>query len=178
VFVPNIGYPSDREIGIRVTTKEKELIAICPSRRAWGDSPPWPFDEDKYHMHSVALMQYSRLILLSYLRKHAEKVVEAAKTDLPISDQLKAQYPTWGDQFVAIFVAAAIAIYLDGIDPKESKAYIQSQVKNNQLTILPGTVNVLQRYLKERDNGKFESFVDFLPVFPKQLKVASKIMSI
>ncbi|MEL6268225.1 MAG: hypothetical protein AAFV33_22480 [Chloroflexota bacterium] len=176
VFVPNICYPADNEIGIRVGAKE--LVAVCPPRLAWGDSPPWPYDEDKPYIHRVALTQYTRLILLSYLRANSEIVVEAAKNELPVSDQFRALYPTWGEQFVTIFVTATMAIYLETIDPKEKRAFVKEQTKIHNMKILPGAVSVLQRYLQERESGKFDTLADFLPVFPKQLKVAKRIISI
>ncbi len=176
VFVPNICYPADRDIGVRVSNKE--LIAICPPRLAWGDSPPWPYDEDKPYIHRVALTQYTRLLLLSYLRTHADVAVEAAKNELPVSDQFKSLYPTWGEQFVTIFVTAAIAVYLESMDKKEERAFVKEQTKIHNMKILPGAISVLQRYLQERESGKFDTLADFLPVFPKQLKVAKRIISI
>jgi len=175
-FMPNISYPTTTEIGLRVG--KNQLIVICPPRLAWGDSPPWPFDEDKHYLHRVTLGQYLRLILVPYLRTHAAVAGEAAKNDLPVGDKFRAQYPTWGAQFVNIFMMAAIAIYLERIDEREARAYIQNKVKIDGVKILPGAVSVLQRYLQERESGKFNELVDFLPVFPKQLKVAKRIMSI
>lgn len=176
VFIPNICYPSDRDMAMRIGNKE--LVAICPPRLAWGDSPPWPFDEDKPYIHRAALAQYARLILIPYLRNHAEVVSEAAKSELPVSDQFRALYPTWGEQFITIFITAATAIYLEQLDPREARGYIHEQVKIHNMKILPGAVNVLNRYLQEREAGKFSTLGDFIPVFPKQLKVAKRILSI
>lgn len=176
VFVPNICYPANQEIGVRVGSKE--LIAICPPRLAWGDSPPWPYDEDKPYIHRVALSEYTRMILLGFLRANADVVVEAAKNELAVSDMFKALYPTWGEQFVTIFVSASIAVYLEQLDRLEARAYVKEQTKIHNMKILPGAVNVLQRYLRERENGRFDTIADFLPVFPKQLKVAKRIISI
>lgn len=175
VFVPNICYPTNRSLALRVG--EQQLVAICPPRLAWGDSPPWPFDEDKPYIHHVALAQYTRLLLLSYLRAHSDIAVEVAKHELPVGDQFKSLYPTWGEQFVTIFVHATTAIYLGGMNRAEKRAYVKEQTKVHKMHILPGAVNVLERYLQERENGKFETLADFLPVFPKQLKVAKRIIS-
>lgn len=172
VFIPNISLPADREIGIRVGNKE--LVAICPPRLAWGDSPPWPFDEDKPYLHRVTLTQYTRMILLSYLRTNQAAAVEAAKSELPVSDQFKALYPTWGEQFVTIFVTAAMAIYLEQLDPREAKAFVKEQTKINNIKILPAAIDVLNRYLRESESGKYESLADFLPVFPKLLRIAGR----
>lgn len=177
IFMPNICYPADREVGIRVTD---QLIAITEPPQAWGDSPPWPYDEAAMLTHSLraALTQYARLLLLAYLRANAEKMAEVSSKELPISDQFKAMYPTWEEQFITLFVAAAVAMYLeDHVDPREAKAYILLEKKARGMQILPGTVSVLRRYLQEYGN-KYHSLLDFLPVFPVQLRVAKKIMTL
>lgn len=176
IFIPNISYPSDQEIGLRLG---RELVCIAPPRLAWGDSPPWPFDEDPAHVYRAALSQYGRLLLLAYLRAHADKLAEAAKTPLPVGDQFSALYPSWEEQFALLFVSAAVAIYLeDHISPAEAKAYVLLARKAQGMTILPGTISVLRRYLNEREAGRYNSLLDFLPVFPKQLRVAKRIVTL
>src|SRR5262245_16636281 len=71
VFVPNISFPTDQEVGVRYGN---ELLCIAPPRLAWGDSPPWPFDEDPAHVYRAALSQYGRMLMLSYLRSHNDKL--------------------------------------------------------------------------------------------------------
>lgn len=176
VFQPNISYPSHLDLGMRVG--KNELIAVCPPRLAWGDSNPWPYEEDIHYLHGASLAQYIRLILVPYLRENAESVGEAAQNELPVSDKFRAEFPTWGDQFVNIFLMGTVAIYLEEQDEREGAAYLQQKVKRDGVTILPGAVSVLKRYLQEKDSGKFNELADFMPVFPKQLKVAKRIMSL
>jgi hypothetical protein len=176
VFIPNISYPTDGEVSIRA---DSELICISPPRLAWGDSPPWPFDEDPGYIYRSALSQYGRLLMHSYLRANAEKVAPITATPLPVSDQFKARYPTWQEQFTTLFVAAISAIYLeDQVNKKEADSYVLLARKMRGMTALPGMVSVLRRYLAERENGRYQEVIDFLPVFPKQLKVAAKIASL
>ena len=68
VFIPNICYPTDHELGLRIGS---DLVCIAPPRLAWGDSPPWPYDEDPAHIYRAALGQYGRLLMVAYLREHA-----------------------------------------------------------------------------------------------------------
>ncbi|MBZ0297197.1 MAG: DUF4932 domain-containing protein [Anaerolineae bacterium] len=176
VFIPSISYPSDQEIGLRIG---KDLICIAPPRLAWGDSPPWPFDEDPAHVYRAALSQYGRMLLLSYMRSNARKLAEATKIPIPVSDQFSIMYPSWEEQFATLFVAAAVAIYLeDHVSAAEAKAYVLMARKAQGMTILPGTVSVLRRYLSEREAGRYQSLMDFLPIFPKQLRVAKRIVSL
>jgi|FLYN01.1.fsa_nt_gi hypothetical protein len=178
VFVPNISYPTDQEIGLRLG---REILVLTPPPLAWGDSPPWPYDEESQLVHSyrAALTQIGRLLLIAYLRANAEKVAEASKTELPVGDQFKATYPTWEEQFTALFVAAAVALYLeDFVSKAEASAYVLMERKVRGMTILPGMISVMRRYLSELDKGRYTNLIDFLPVFPKQLRVAKKIVTL
>lgn len=177
IFSPNICYPADDEVGIRVQDK---LVAITPPPQAWGDSPPWPYDDESMMTHSyrAALSQYGRLLLISYLREHADAVQDAARRDLPVGEQFKAIHPTWEAQFIGLFIAGAVAIYLeDYVNPAEAKAYVVMEKKARGMTILPGTISVLRRYLQEYGN-KYNTLADFLSVFPRQLRVAKKIVTL
>jgi hypothetical protein len=178
VFVPNISYPTDQEIGLRVG---KEILFVTPPPLAWGDSPPWPFDEETQvvHAYRAALTQIGRMLLIAYLRSNAEKAAEAAKTELPVGDQFRAIHPTWEDQFAALFVAASVAMYLeDHVNKAEANAYVLMERKARGMTILPGMVSVMRRYLSELENGRYANLIDFLPVFPKQLRIAKKIVTL
>lgn len=176
VFIPNISYPTEHELGFRLGS---DLVAIVPPRLAWGDSPPWPYDEDPAHVYRAALEQYARLLMSAYLREHAEQIAAVAKKPLPISDQFAALYPTWADQFTALFVAGAVAIYLeDHVSPAEASAYVLMARKVHGLAILPGVINVLRHYRGELETGKYKTLLDLLPNFARRLKVANRIISL
>ena len=176
VFIPSISQPTDQDIGLRLGSA---LVCIAPPRLAWGDSPPWPYDEDPAHVYRAALTQYGRVLLLGYLRAHADRLAAAAAVPLPLSDQFRAMYPSWEEQFTVLFVAAAVAVYLeDHVSKKEADAYVLMTHKAHGMTVLPGAVSVLRRYLNERDAGRYATLLDFLPVFPKQLRVANRIVSL
>lgn len=178
VFMPNICYPADHPLAFRVGN---QIMVLVPPPLAWGESAPWPYDEDTRigeHTYPAALSQYAKVLMLTYLRQHPEKVAEASAKDLPVEEQIKALYPTWEEQFVALFMSAVVAIYLeDHLNPTEARGYMLMEKKVRNLTILPGTVSVLRRYLQERGH-KFQELADFLVVFPVQLRVAKKIVKI
>jgi hypothetical protein len=177
IFIPNISYPTDRDVGFKIGNS---LIAIVPPPLAWGDSPPWPYDEPTMITQSYrsAIMVYGRELITPYLRDNMDQLVEVMKTDLPVTDQFKAKYPAWDEQFVALFLSAAVAMYLeDHVDEKEYRSYMLMEKKTRGMTILPGTVSVLRRYLNEKDSSaKYSNLIEFLPIFPKQLRVAQKIV--
>ncbi|MEL6406959.1 MAG: hypothetical protein AAFR81_21490 [Chloroflexota bacterium] len=177
VFAPNLLLPADREVGIRVGN---QLISIVPPPLAWGESRPWPYDEETRlaeHTYPMALSQYARLLMLTYLRENADKLGDATEKDLPISDELKVQYPTWEDQFLALFKSAVVAIYLeDYMNPTEAKGFMLMEKRVRKMTELPGTVSVLRRFLQEKGN-RYDTLAEFLSVFPTQLRVAKKIVT-
>lgn len=176
VYCPNISFPSERAVGVRIGS---ELICVGPPRIAWGDNPPWPFDEDPGHIYIDTLSEYARLLMLAYLRQNEEKVEPVAQKTLPVSDQFREKYPAWGVQFTELFVVGAVTLFLEeAVNKQEAKAYILMQSKANGLKILPGVVSVLSRYLKEFADNKYETFIEYLPNFPGHLRVAKTISAL
>ena len=176
-FMPNVLWPADRNVGIRVGN---QLIAIVPPALAWGESPPWPYDEDSMlatHVYPSAISQYARILLADYFRTHAEKVSAAAEKELPVGDLMAAEYPSWEEQFIELFKSAVVAIYLeDFMNETEARGYILMEKKVHNMTILPGTISVLRRFLQEKGN-RYDTLADFLTVFPAQLRVAKRIIT-
>lgn len=176
VFMPNISYPVSRTIGVRIGG---ELIAIGPPREAWGDNPPWPFNEDPAHVYAAALGKYASLLMLSYLRQHAEQVAPVAQKPLAVGEQFQRLYPNWGDQFAEVFALGAVALFLEqSISKQEAEAYVLIQHKAKGLSVLPGVVHVLRRYLREFNEDKYESFINYLPSFPGHLRVAKHMTTL
>ncbi len=176
VFMPSISYPTSQPISVRIGG---ELVTISPPRAAWGDSPPWPFNEDPAHVYAAALAGYSRLLMLSYLRQNAEAVAPIAKKSLPVGPQFQEVYPNWGDQFAELFSLSSVALFLEqAVSKKEAQAYVLMQHKAQGLNVLPGVVHVLRRYLREFADNKYESFIRYLPNFPGHLRVAKTITTL
>jgi hypothetical protein len=176
VFMPNISYPANHNLGFSLGD---ELICIAPPPLAWGESPPWPYDEPTMitHSYKTALLSYASVLLKAYLDAHETELAEISKEDLPLHEQFIAQYPTWREQFSTLFLSGIIAMYLEGhVDDKEYKAYMLMEKKASGLVNLPGTVSVMRRYLQEVGGDKYNNLIEFLPIFPKQLRVAQKIV--
>jgi len=176
IFAPNIGYPADVELGVRAG---RELIAIIPPRLAWGDSPPWPYQDDPVYLVRATLTRYVLLLLPPYLRKHAGQVAEAEKVALPVPDAFAKAHPSWQAQFTSLFTSGLIAIYLeDCVSAAEAKSYTLIERKAFGVALLPSIVSVLRYYLDGVAAGRYAELADFLPLFPKQLRVAKRIVSL
>jgi hypothetical protein len=175
-FIPNISYPTDVDLAIRI---DGEMVCIAPPRLAWGDSPPWPYDEDPGYIYRTALQQYGKQLVHAYLRTHAEELTTVIQTPLPVSDQFKGRYPTWQEQFTVLFDAAISALYMEKhLSKAEINAYVLMERKMHGMTSLPGMISVLRRYLAAYEEGKYKELIDFLPSFPKQFKIAARIVSL
>jgi hypothetical protein len=178
VFIPNISYPTNYELGLRL---DNELICIAPPPLAWGDNPPWPYDEETMRMHSyrAAISQYGRLLLTERLQSNRDKLAEAAQEELPLNEQFRTDFPTWEEQFIELFVTALVAMYLEQhMNQAEYKSFVLMERKMRGMNILPGTVSVLRRYLQEKGGSKYSNLMEFLPYFPKQLRVAKRMVNI
>lgn len=175
-LMPNICYPSDTEIGVRL---DGQLFCLIPPRISWGDNEPWPFDEDSTHIIRGALSQYTRLLVTTYLHRHAATLTPAALEPLPVTDNFRARYPTWNAQFTALFEAAAVALFLQQTySTSEAKAYILMENKMNGLRLLASVVNVLQRYLAGYDAGRYTELADYLPHFTQTLHAVKRMYSL
>ncbi len=175
-FAPNVCYPTDREIGL---TTEGALYCVTPPRIAWGDNPPWPFDEDPAHVYRAVVMGFGRMLMRRYLGEHPDVLAAAAQKKLPIASQIATTFPTWEEQFLELFCGGLVAIYLeDTVSQQEAQAYVLMEKKARGVEELPGVVSVLRRYLKGRAEGSYATFADYLPYFGSHLRVAKTIASL
>ncbi len=175
VFMPNVCYPSDTEIGLNVNG---ELSCIAPPRIAWGDNPPWPFDEDPTHIYRAALTQYGRMLMRSYLQQVPDVVRKASKSKLPVPKTFTTVNKAWEDQFLALLGTGLVAIFLeDVVNPQEAQAYVLMEKKAQGVEVLPGVVSVLRRYLNGY-GSQYQDFADYLPHFGSHLRVAKSITAL
>jgi hypothetical protein len=176
VFMPNISYPSDQNIGLRIGG---ELIAIIPPPIAWGDSPPWPYKDDEALAYRAALTEYINILMGAFMSQHADLIKTLAERPLPMEDKFVAAHPTWQDQFIALFRAAVIALFLeDSVSSLEAKSFMQYMQKVEHLTAMPGIITIFRRYLDEYKAGRYPSFADYLPSFQKHLRVVKTIAAL
>lgn len=174
VLLPHITYPAHHEVALRLAGT---LYLLVPPRLAWGDSPPWPYNEDPAHLFRAAINGYGRLLLMAYLRDKTEAISEASQTALPVSEGFARRYPTWVDQFTALFIAGTTALYLEEhVSKAEFDSYVLMERKTRDMDILPSVIHVLRRFLTETAGDKFKTLIDYLPVFARQVRVAQRMV--
>lgn len=147
-FVPNITYPSEKQIGALVGDA---LTCIVPPPVAWGDNEPWPFDDDVAYVLRCAFAEYARVLM----------------SDALLAAENEASAPLlWDENLLRIFVAGAVAVFLEqAISPREAGAYVLMERRVNGLDALPETVEMLKAFLAGRRAGHYRHFLDYLPRF-------------
>jgi len=176
VFVPNICYPTDRELALRLNG---EIVCLVPPRIAWGESPPWPFDEDPAHVYRALIATAGQMLMLNFLRTHAAEISLEGQKPLPLTDEFMSKNPTWAEQFTYLFVTSAVAIFLeDNVSKAEADAHVLMERRVTGLEVLPAAITVYRRYLREADEGKYPNILEFIPLFSRQLRVAHRVSKI
>lgn len=173
VFQPNLCYPSSQAIGFRWG---KRLVAICPPRVAWGNNPPWPYDDAPAETYQEAFGVYTRVLLHEHLEQHPEETEQARRVKLPVPNTFRALYPEWFDQFAVLFISGVTALFLEQTFGKpEADAYIMMAHKAHRFEVLPSVVEVLRRYLEDQARGKYSVFAEYMPTFCTGLRVTEKL---
>ncbi len=173
VLAPNISYPTEREMALRANG---EIVCFVPPRTAWGESPPWPFDEDPAHVYRAVIATAGQMLMLAFLRTHAASISLEGQKPLPLTDEFMGKNPTWAEQFTYLFVTSAVAIFLeDHVSRKEAEAYVLMERRVTGLEVLPAAITVYRRYLREVSEGKYPHILDFIPLFSRQLRVAHRV---
>jgi hypothetical protein len=176
VVLPNISYPTDQNVAI---TANRELIAIIPPRRAWGDSAPWPYDNDPVYVYQEALRAYIKLLLYADFVRHRDMIAGISERALPVGEKFAAHHPTWTEQMVSLLTAGLVALFLEeALDAREARAFVHMAQKVEGLSILSQVVTLLKRYQEEQRNGKYTALIEYLPIFVKQLRVARTLAAL
>jgi hypothetical protein len=172
-FQPNLCYPTAETIGFR---SDKGLTCICPPPVAWGNNPPWPYDDNPPETYREAFSTYARILLREFFAAQPDAADVVRRSKLPVPNTFLARYPDWFDQFSVLLVSGLTALALrQSYNEQEEAAYILMSHKAHGFQILPAVVDVLRHYLAERETGKYADFAAYLPAFFASLKVAERI---
>jgi hypothetical protein len=173
IFVPNLCYPTSETLGFR---DGKRLVAICPPPIAWGTNPPWPYDDNPGDTPRDAIGTYTRVLLRELLAANPEETDVARKTKLPVPNTFRARYPDWIDQFQHLFVSGVTVLYLQAtFGSVESDAYLLMTNKTHGSEVVSSVAEILGKYLESQAQGKYVTFIEYLPAFLKSLRIAEKL---
>ncbi|MBK8024152.1 MAG: hypothetical protein IPK19_22645 [Chloroflexi bacterium] len=173
VFVPNISYPTVGELGLRLGGS---IVLLVPPRIAWGESPPWPYDEDPAHVYRAVIATAGQMLMMDFLRANAANISLEGQKPLPLNDAFMKNNPTWAEQFTYLFVTSAVAIFLeDHASKQEADAHVLMERRVTGLDVLPAAIQIYRRYLREVRDGKYSNILDFIPHFSRQLRITHRV---
>jgi hypothetical protein len=176
IFVPNLCYPTAETLCFR---DEERLVCVSPPPVAWGTNPPWPYDDNPADTAREAFSAYARLLLVEHLAAHPLETEAVRKTQLPVPNVFLARHPTWFDQFSALIVSAATALYLrETFGKAEADAYTVMTHKAHGFDSLPTVMQGLENYFEAQARGRVATFVEYLPLFIRGFRVAERLKGV
>ncbi len=170
---PNLCYPSEQTIAFR---RDDQIIGVCPPRVAWGDNPPWPYDDDPVATNQDMFAGFTRVLLKEHLAAHIETLIPLKQRyQLPLPDSFKKNYPDWYKQFSILVTSGMTALYTEqAFGDMQAKAYVLMTKKAHGLTTLPQVLYELRLYQEQASAGQVKIFGDYLPTFLERLQPAVK----
>ena len=152
-----------------------EICCLIPPRRAVGQSPPWPFADDREHVLRSVIFAACGALLPDYLARHVDEVSGAAESAaaLEFDAGFLKRYPDWQLQFARLLTLAAIALFLDEVDPAAGQSYVLLEQRAYGLRQLPAVVDAFQRYLVKQRAGEYRHVAEYMPQLVADLKEAT-----
>ena len=164
ILLPNPAYPTTHSMGFGNLQRAYSLI---PPRKAVGESPPWPFGDDRDYLLRYAVHDFCQCPLAEYAEVLAATAGQSDQVQLP--DDFRAAYPTWPKQFTELFAYGLISIFLNRIDEGAGDAVILYDRRTKKLALLPAVVTAVSNYLTAKAGGRYSSLADYLPYFANEV---------
>jgi hypothetical protein len=166
VILPNLAYPTTHSMGFGSTERAYSLM---PPRKAVGESPPWPFRDDRDYILRLAVHDFTQFLLADVLEKNPGLLPES-----PLSEQLpadfRAEHPTWLRQVTELFAYGMMTIFLNRLDDGAGDSFALFERRTRKLAVLPAAITAVSTYLDSRAKGQITSINDYLPRFAEALK--------
>lgn len=161
VILPNLAYPTTHSLGFGTANRAYSLM---PPRKAVGESPPWPFRDDRDYILRLAVHDFTQCLLGDLLEKNPGLLPES-----PVSGQLpadfRAEHPTWPRQVTELFAYGMMTIFLNRLDDGAGDSFALFERRTRKLTVLPAAITAVSTYLDGRAKGQIASLADYLPQF-------------
>ncbi|MEK7326706.1 MAG: hypothetical protein AAB217_15795 [Chloroflexota bacterium] len=161
VILPNLAYPTTHSLGFGTP---QCVYSLMPPRKAVGESPPWPFRDDRDYILRLAIHDFTQCLLGDVLEKNPGLLPES-----PVSGQLpadfRAEHPTWPRQVTELFAYGMMTIFLNRLDDGAGDSFALFERRTRKLTVLPAAITSISTYLDGRTKGQIVSLADYLPQF-------------
>lgn len=161
VVTPNLLYPTDMVMSLRHAGR---LYGVLPPRRAYGESPPWPFGSDPAYVHQHLAFQFvyqlTALSLEANPALRADTLDAAQLVELPAV--LQARFPQEPAQFAALLAHGATAAYLDMLADGEGAAYMLFERRTTGLWQIEQARDAVLAHLNSARSGALASLLPAL----------------
>jgi|GEM_PF-1307093 len=167
IIHPNIAYPTTHSFGVSAAGK---LYSIMPPRKAVGESPPWPFGDDRDYAARLALHDFVQAQLADLLGSRPG-LIPPGEHGGGLPPEFRAEHPAWEAQVVELFAYAAQIIFLNRIEDGAGDSFAVFERRARKLAILPGVVDEVTNYIAERGmSQKCGNIETYLPVFVEEVR--------
>lgn len=168
--LPNLLFPSNQVVYFRAGP---QAACILPPRKAVGESPPWPFSDDREYVLKVTAFHYALLAFDAFLDQHPKLTPELqnrrAAEHLP--DAFRARYPTWREQLAVLLGMAITAQFLNEVESGAGDAYLLFERRAHQLPYLNQMAQLIDAFLTLQQRGVHHDLSTYLPYLVQQLTV-------
>jgi hypothetical protein len=164
IIHPNLAYPTTHSFGIKVG--ERAYSIIVP-RKAVGESPPWPFADDREHILRLVIHDFCQAMLDNVIAQNPQVVTATAPKakDLILPDELRTTHPSWALQLAELFNYGATVAFMNRIIPGSGDAFALYERRTKHILIMPTLIEAVTHYLEQKAKGNAIALEEYLPQF-------------
>lgn len=160
IILPNLSFPAGFSFGINASGKTYSLM---PPRKAVGESPPWPFRDDRDHVLKLAINDFCLLMLADFMDAHLGLLPELSPASDHLPPQFRAAHPAWPRQVSKFFTYGVTATFLNRTEAGEGDALALFDSRTKDLPLLPKVVTSVSNYLSSENHGTQTDLAEYLP---------------
>ncbi len=162
VILPNLAYPTTHSFGVRAGDR---AYSIMPPRKAVGESPPWPFGDDRDYVARLAVHDFVQASLDELLARHPD-LLSPGEHAGGLPPDFRAEHPTWHRQVIELFCYGAQAIFLNRVEDGAGDSFSIYERRTRKLALLPGLVDEMTNYIAGRGvSAHYANIEVYLPRF-------------
>ncbi len=160
IILPNLSFPTGLSFGINAAGKTYSLM---PPRKAVGESPPWPFRDDRDHVLKLAINDFCLSVLDDFFDQHQGLLPEASAASYQLPMPFRAMHPTWPRQVAKLYTYGVTSVFLNHTEAGEGDALILYDSRTKNLPLLPKVVASVSNYLSSENHGTQSDLAEYLP---------------
>lgn len=164
IIHPNLAYPTTHSFGIKIGDRAYSIIV---PRKAVGESPPWPFADDREHLIRLVIHDFCQAMLDNVIAQNPQVVTAtAAKAkELILPAEMLVTHPTWALQLAELFNYGATTVFMNRIIPGSGDAFALYERRTKHILIMPSIIKAVTQYLERKANGETTPLAEYLPQF-------------